>query len=121
MVGPPSGYPRELEPPHNMAMTVTGTVWVGWFGFNAGSAFGANGDAAMALFVTHISAATATLVWLAIEWVQVGKPSVLGAATGSIAGLAAITPASGYVGPIGGLAIGAASAVLCYVFATKLK
>lgn len=123
MVGPRSGYPRELEPPHNMTMTVTGTgmLWVGWFGFNAGSALGANGDAAMALFVTHLSAATATLVWLAIEWVQLGKPSVLGAATGSIAGLAAITPASGYVGPMGGLAIGAASAVLCYVFATKLK
>ena len=123
MVGPRSGYPRELEPPHNMTMTVTGTgmLWVGWFGFNAGSALGANGDAAMALFVTHLSAAMATLVWLAIEWVQLGKPSVLGAATGSIAGLAAITPASGYVGPIGALAIGAASAVLCYVFATKLK
>ena len=123
MVGPRSGYPRELEPPHNMTMTVTGTgmLWVGWFGFNAGSALGANGDAAMALFVTHLSAATATLVWLGIEWVQLGKPSVLGAATGSIAGLAAITPASGYVGPIGALAIGAASAVLCYVFATKLK
>ena len=106
-----------------MTMTVTGTgmLWVGWFGFNAGSALGANGDAAMALFVTHLSAATATLVWLAIEWVQLGKPSVLGAATGSIAGLAAITPASGYVGPVGALAIGAASAVLCYVFATKLK
>ena len=123
MVGPRSGYPRELEPPHNMTMTVTGTgmLWVGWFGFNAGSALGANGDAAMALFVTHLSAATATLVWLAIEWVQLGKPSVLGAATGSIAGLAAITPASGYVGPVGALAIGASSALLCYVFATKLK
>ena len=105
MVGPRSGYPRELEPPHNMTMTVTGTgmLWVGWFGFNAGSALGANGDAAMALFVTHLSAATATLVWLGIEWVQLGKPSVLGAATGSIAGLAAITPASGYVGPDGGV------------------
>ena len=117
MVGPRSGYPRELEPPHNMTMTVTGTgmLWVGWFGFNAGSALGANGDAAMALFVTHLSAATATLVWLAIEWVQLGKPSVLGAATGSIAGLAAITPASGYVGPIGALAIGArvSCSVLC--------
>ena len=110
MIGPRAGYPRELEPPHNMTMTVTGTgmLWVGWFGFNAGSALGANGDAAMALFVTHVSAATATLVWLAIEWVQLGKPSVLGAATGSIAGLAAITPASGFVGPVGALAIGAA-------------
>ncbi|MGI9474320.1 MAG: ammonium transporter, partial [Rubripirellula sp.] len=118
-----AGYPKELEPPHNMTMTVTGTgmLWVGWFGFNAGSALGANGDAAMALFVTHISASVATLVWLAIEWIKLGKPSVLGAATGSIAGLAAITPASGYVGPIGALVIGTSSAIVCYAFATKIK
>lgn len=123
MVGPRAGYPRELEPPHNMTMTVTGTamLWVGWFGFNAGSALGANGDAAMALLVTHLSASVATLVWMAIEWVKLGKPSVLGAATGSIAGLAAITPASGYVGPLGALVIGTASAMLCYAFATTLK
>lgn len=123
MVGPRAGYPRELEPPHNMTMTVTGTamLWVGWFGFNAGSALGANGDAAMALLVTHLSASAATLVWMAIEWVKLGKPSVLGAATGSIAGLAAITPASGYVGPFGALMIGSASAMLCYAFATAVK
>lgn len=123
MVKPRTGYPHELEPPHNLTMTVTGTgmLWVGWFGFNAGSALGANGDAAMALFVTHLSASVATLVWMAIEWCRLGKPSVLGAATGSIAGLAAITPASGYVGPIGALVIGTASAVICYVFATMIK
>ncbi len=123
MTGPRAGYPKELQPPHNMTMTVTGTamLWVGWFGFNAGSALGANGDAAMALFVTHLSASVATLVWMAIEWIKLGKPSVLGAATGSIAGLAAITPASGYVGPIGALVIGTASAVICFVFATKVK
>ncbi len=123
MVGPRAGYPKELEPPHNMTMTVTGTgmLWVGWFGFNAGSALGANGDAAMALFVTHLSASVATVVWLAIEWVKLGKPSVLGAATGAIAGLAAITPASGYVGPMGAVAIGFTSAIVCYLFATKIK
>ena len=96
-------------------------LWVGWFGFNAGSALGANGDAAMALFATHLSASVATLVWMAIEWFKLGKPSVLGAATGAIAGLAAITPASGYVGPMGALVIGAASAALCFVFATTIK
>ena len=122
-IGPRLGYPRELEPPHNMTMTMTGTamLWVGWFGFNAGSALAADGNAAMALMVTHISASTATLVWLAIDWMFQGKPSVLGAATGSIAGLAAITPASGFVGPLGGIVIGAASGIICYYFAMKLK
>lgn len=123
MIGPRSGYPKHLEPPHNMTMTVTGTamLWVGWFGFNAGSALAADGTAAMALLVTHISASTATIVWMLIEWVKLGKPSVLGAATGSIAGLAAITPASGFVGPLGGLAIGATSGALCFLFATTIK
>ena len=123
MIRPRKGYPRELEPPHNLTMTVTGTamLWVGWFGFNAGSALGANGTAAMALMVTHLSACTATLVWMAVEWFKIGKPSVLGAATGSIAGLAAITPASGFVGPIGAIAIGASSGILCFVFATIIK
>jgi Amt family ammonium transporter len=123
MVGPRHGYPNEVDPPHNMTMTVTGTamLWVGWFGFNAGSALAANGQAAMALMVTHLSASTATLIWISIEWIRLGKPSVLGAATGSIAGLAAITPASGYVGPIGAIAIGAASGIICYVFSVILK
>ncbi len=123
MVGPRSGYPLSRVPPHNMTMTFTGTamLWVGWFGFNAGSALAANGTAASALLVTHISACVATVVWMGIEWVKLGKPGVLGAATGSIAGLAAITPASGFVGPLGALAIGAVSAVACFVCATTVK
>ncbi len=123
MVGPRSGYPTSRVPPHNMTMTFTGTamLWVGWFGFNAGSALAANGTAASALLVTHISACAATVVWMGIEWIKLGKPGVLGAATGSIAGLAAITPASGFVGPIGAIAIGSMSAAACFVFSTTIK
>ncbi len=123
LIGPRQGYPQTAMPPHNLTMTFTGTamLWVGWFGFNAGSALGANGDAAMALAVTHISASVATLTWMAIEWVRHGRPSLLGAATGSIAGLAAITPASGFVGPPGALVIGIASGSLCYLAATSVK
>ena len=110
-------------PPHNLTMCVTGTgmLWVGWYGFNGGSALGANGDAAMAITVTHISASTAALTWMTIEWIRHRKPSVLGIATGAIAGLAAITPASGVVGPIGGLGIGFVSAAICYLASTVLK
>ncbi|HBO51140.1 MAG TPA: ammonia channel protein, partial [Planctomycetes bacterium] len=93
----------------------------GWFGFNAGSALAANGSAAMALLVTHLSAATATLTWMLIEWKGNGKPSVLGAATGAIAGLAAVTPASGFIGPEGGLAIGFTSGAICYFASTTVK
>jgi Amt family ammonium transporter len=123
MIGPRSGYPSHLDPPHNLTMTLTGTamLWVGWFGFNGGSQLAADGTAAMALFVTHLSASVATLVWMAIEWVKLGKPSVLGAATGAIAGLAAVTPASGYIGPMGAIAIGASSGVVCFIFATMIK
>lgn len=123
MIGPRAGYPKRLDPPHNMTMTVTGTamLWVGWFGFNAGNALAANGTAAMALFVTHLSAAVATAVWIAIEWSQLGKPSVLGAATGTIAGLAAVTPASGFIGPAGAVVIGGSAALLCYLFTMKIK
>ena len=123
MVGARDGYPKTPTPPHNLTMTFTGTamLWVGWFGFNAGSALGANGDAAMALVATHISASVATLTWMSIEWVKFGKPSLLGAATGSIAGLAAVTPASGFVGPVGALIIGLASGSLCWYFATAVK
>lgn len=123
VVGSRAGYPTTMVPPHNMTMTFTGTamLWVGWFGFNAGSALGANGQAASALMVTHISACVATLTWMAIEWIKLGRPGVLGAATGSIAGLAAITPASGFVGPIGALAIGFASAIICFYFSTAVK
>ena len=123
MVGPRKGFPKTPMPPHNLTMCVTGTgmLWVGWYGFNGGSALGANGDAAMAITVTHISASTAALTWMMIEWVRHSKPSVLGIATGAIAGLAAITPASGVVGPIGGLAIGFTSGAVCYLASTILK
>ena len=97
LIGPRLGFPDDLKPPHAPWMTMAGAcmLWVGWFGFNAGSALSAGADAGMAMTVTHISAATATLVWVAIEWTKFGKPSVVGAVTGSIAGLASITPASG--------------------------
>ncbi|MCP5060541.1 MAG: ammonium transporter [bacterium] len=123
VIGPRNGYPTTPMLPHNLTMCVTGTgmLWVGWYGFNGGSALGANGGAAMAAVVTQISAATAACAWMAIEWVRYGKPSVLGVATGAIAGLAAVTPASGYIGPVGGLAIGLASGVVCYLAATSIK
>ena len=123
MVGPRKGYRTAQFQPHNLPMCVMGTgmLWVGWFGFNAGSHLAANGDAAQTLFVTHISAATATIVWSLAEKLKHGKASVLGAVTGSIAGLAAITPASGDVGPIGGLAIGAAAGFICWVASTSVK
>jgi len=123
VLGPRTGYPTKPMMPHNLPMTVTGAamLWVGWFGFNGGSALGANGDAASALVVTQISAATATLVWMFIEWFKHGKPSMLGAATGAIAGLAAITPASGTVGPVGALAIGTMSGFICWWASTVIK
>jgi Amt family ammonium transporter len=117
------GWPATPMPPHNLTMTVTGTgmLWVGWFGFNAGSALGAGAGAAMALVVTQISAATAALTWMAIEWLRAGRPSVLGIVTGSIAGLAAVTPASGFIGPLGGFSIGIASGCACYWASVVLK
>lgn len=123
MVGARKGFPDKIQPPHSTVLTVVGTgmLWVGWFGFNAGSGLAVNEAAVMTLVVTHLSASIATLVWMGIEWIKFGRPSVLGAATGSIAGLAAITPASGSVGPWGALAIGAASAILCFFFATTMK
>lgn len=123
MIKPREGYPETQIVPHNLPMTVIGTgmLWVGWFGFNGGSALGANGDAAMAIVVTQISASTASLVWLFIEWKRFGKPSALGFMTGAIAGLAAITPASGYVGPIGALVIGLVSGYVCWLAATAMK
>ncbi|MCS1408701.1 MAG: Ammonia channel [Verrucomicrobia subdivision 3 bacterium] len=122
-IGPRNGYPDRQMPPHSLPMTVTGTgmLWVGWYGFNAGSAVAANGDAAMALVVTQISASTAALVWMFIEWFKHGKPSVLGFVTGAIAGLAAITPASGHVGPVGALIIGTASGLICWWASTSIK
>jgi Amt family ammonium transporter len=123
MVGPRRGFPSAQMMPHNLALTVTGAgmLWVGWFGFNAGSQLAANGSAAMTLVVTHISASSAAVVWMFIEWLRNGRPSVLGIATGSIAGLAAITPASGKVGPVGALCIGAISSILCWLACAKLK
>ena len=123
MVGPRKGYGTTAMPPHNMTMCLTGTamLWVGWFGFNGGSALAANGQAAMAIVVTHLSPCVAAITWMVIEWVKIGKPSALGFATGAIAGLAAITPASGYVGPLGAVVIGLVSGVFCYLAATTLK
>ena len=122
-VGKRKGFPTTAMMPHNLPMTVTGTamLWVGWFGFNAGSGLAADGAAAMTLIVTHTSAAVAALTWAAIEWFLHRRPSMLGAATGSIAGLAAITPASGHVGPIGAIAIGATAGILCWYFSTRIK
>jgi ammonium transporter, Amt family len=123
MVGPRKGFPHAQLLPHNLALTITGAgmLWVGWFGFNAGSQLAANGAAAMTLVVTHLSACAASVVWMLIEWIRNGKPSALGIATGSIAGLAAITPASGKVGPIGAVCIGSISALLCWLACAKLK
>jgi Amt family ammonium transporter len=123
VVGNRRGYPQTPMPPHSLTLTVVGTgmLWVGWFGFNAGSAVAANGQAGMAMLVTQISPAVAALTWMAIEWVRFGKPSVLGFATGAIGGLAAITPASGSVGPAGAMAIGLVAGAACFFGATKLK
>lgn len=123
VIGPRVGYPDTPFFPHNMTMTVTGTamLWVGWFGFNGGSALGSNGGAAMAITATHISASVAAITWMSIEWLKHGKPSALGLATGAIAGLAAVTPASGYIGPTGGLLIGLASGVICFLASTSMK
>jgi len=117
VIGKRRGYLREAMPPHNLPMTVLGAgiLWFGWFGFNAGSALSAGGLSTMAFVTTHIAAVTATLAWVVIEWLHRGKPTMFGAATGSIAGLATITPASGFVGPMGALMIGAAAGSICYL------
>jgi Amt family ammonium transporter len=123
LLGPRIGFPNDVKPPHAPWMTMAGAcmLWVGWFGFNAGSALAAGGDAGMAMTVTHISAATAALVWLAIEWMRFDKPSIVGITTGAVAGLATITPASGYVGPAGALVIGLAGGTLCYLMVDLVK
>jgi Amt family ammonium transporter len=123
MLGKRHGYPETAMPPHNMTMAVTGAcmLWVGWFGFNAGSALAANGTAGMAMLVTQLSTAMAAVTWSGIEWMKHGKPSALGAVTGAVAGLVAITPASGTCGPMGALAIGFASGAICFIGATSLK
>jgi ammonium transporter, Amt family len=116
VLGNRRGFPGTSMMPHNMTMTVTGAgmLWVGWFGFNAGSALAANGDAGMAMLVTHISAACGAFTWAVIEWIRHGKPSVLGTVTGMVAGLGTITPASGYVGPLGALIIGITAGIVCF-------
>jgi Amt family ammonium transporter len=120
VLGPRRGFGKTAMPPHNMTMTVTGAgmLWVGWYGFNAGSALAANGSAGMALLATHISAAAGALMWMALEWKKFGKPSVLGIVTGLVAGLGTITPASGFVGPAGALLIGLSAGTVCF-FATQ--
>jgi len=116
MLGRRHGFPRSLKPPHNPGMVMTGAamLWVGWFGFNAGSAAAADTSAGMAMLVTHLSAATASLVWMFVEWRKTGKPGLVGIVTGTIAGLATITPASGSVGPLGAIIIGASAGLVCY-------
>jgi Amt family ammonium transporter len=123
VLGKRKGFPESPMPPHNLTMTVTGAsmLWVGWFGFNAGSAVAANNDAGMAMLATHISAAAGSLAWMAIEWIKHGKPSVLGIVTGMVAGLGTITPASGYVGPVGALCIGIAAGIVCYYSTQYIK
>jgi Amt family ammonium transporter len=123
MLGKRKGYPKTPMMPHNLGLTLVGAsmLWVGWFGFNAGSAVAANGTAGMAMAVTQIATAAAALGWMFAEWLSHGKPSVLGIASGAVAGLVAITPASGTVGPMGALAIGAIAGVVCFISATKLK
>ncbi len=123
VLGKRLGYPREAMPPHNLALTVIGAslLWVGWFGFNAGSAVAADGRAGMAMLATQMATAAAALAWMFAEWISKGKPSVLGIASGAVAGLVAITPASGFVSPTSAVVIGIAAGVICYIAATSLK
>jgi Amt family ammonium transporter len=120
VIGNRTGFPTTAMPPHNVTMTVIGAslLWVGWFGFNAGSAVSASSSAGMAMLVTHVGAAAGATAWMTIEWLKFGKPSVLGIVTGMVAGLGTITPASGFVGPLGALIIGLVAGVLCF-FATQ--
>ena len=121
VLGKRKGFPHVAMPPHNMTMVVTGAgmLWVGWFGFNGGSALTSDGHAGMAILVTHIGAATGSLTWMIIEWYRFGKPSMLGIVTGMVAGLGTITPASGFVGPLGGFIIGLVAGVVCF-YATQI-
>ena len=123
VLGRRRGFPDTAMPPHNMTMVVTGAamLWCGWFGFNAGSALEANGAAGMAMLVTHIGAATGALAWMMCEWLRYGKPSVLGIVTGMVAGLGTITPASGFVGPIGAVIIGGVAGVVCFFATSYMK
>jgi Amt family ammonium transporter len=117
MVGRRRTFPQSVSPPHSPSLTMIGAsmLWVGWFGFNGGSALGAGGGAGMAMLVTHIAAATASLVWMGIEWVRFGRPSLVGIVTGMVAGLATVTPASGFIGVPGGLILGLVGGLGCYL------
>ncbi|MCK5876524.1 MAG: ammonium transporter [Candidatus Marithrix sp.] len=123
MMGNRYGFPHTAMPPHNLTITVAGAgmLWVGWFGFNAGSALAANGDAGMAMLVTHISASAGAMTWMIAEWIKYGKPSVLGIVTGMVAGLGTITPASGFVGPAGAIIIGISAGIICFIATNFLK
>lgn len=123
VVGRRKGFPETLMLPHNLTMTVMGAgmLWVGWFGFNAGSALGANSGAGMAMLATHLGAAAGALAWMSVEWVRHGKPSMLGAVTGMVAGLGTITPGAGFVGPLGALVIGALAGLVCFEATRILK
>ena len=123
ILGRRKNFPDKISAPHNPSMVMIGAcmLWVGWFGFNAGSALAADVNAGMAMLVTHISAATASLVWMTIDWIKTGKPTMIGLVTGTIAGLASITPASGFVGPMGALIIGICAGSLCYLIVNVVK
>jgi Amt family ammonium transporter len=123
LLGKRKGFPGQISPPHNPGMVMAGAamLWVGWFGFNGGSALASNGSAGMAITVTHLSAATAAFVWMLMDWIKMGKPTLVGIATGAIAGLATITPASGFVGPTGGFIIGLVAGIVCYQALTYVK
>ncbi len=123
MIGKRQGYPNQAMKPHSLPLTVIGAsmLWVGWFGFNAGSQLAADGTAGMAMLVTQVATAAAAITWMFIEWIRHGKPSVLGIATGAVGGLVAITPASGTAGPMGALLIGFSAGLLCYIFSTSVK
>ena len=122
-LGARNGFPKSIKPPHSPVIAMIGAalLWVGWFGFNAGSALAANQNAAMAMLVTHISAAAATVTWMLIDWYKNGKPGLVGMITGMVAGLATVTPASGYIGPLGGLILGISSGIICYWFVGLVK
>ncbi len=123
VLGRRRGFPDRLQPPHNPGLTAAGAamLWVGWFGFNGGSRLAADGGAGMAIAVTHMAAASAVVVWSAVEWIKFGKPSLVGTVTGVIAGLATATPASGFVGPIGGLILGAVAGLVCFFAVDVVK
>jgi ammonium transporter, Amt family len=123
MIGPRTGFPRHVQPPHNPGMTMTGgaMLWVGWFGFNAGSALAADGTAGNAMLATHLAAASGAFTWMIIERTRFGKPSSVGLVTGLVAGLATITPAAGHTGPMGAIFIGIAAGILCFLVVRSIK